>query len=82
MTRRQYPCIGRCTQEQRWAKLPAGQGPRCVVCGNKAHFSVHIEVSWFRGDDEVVKACGYHKSDAGALLTAALSTQHQQGEQA
>lgn len=34
----------------------------CWICGKRAEFKVEIEVNWFRGDDEVVRACAEHKS--------------------
>lgn len=63
-----YPRIGRAEFERRWSKLPQDKGPRCYLCGGKATHHVHVEVSYFRGDDEVFKACANHTKDARALL--------------
>lgn len=66
-----YPRIGRCDAEHRWSKQPPHEGPRCAICGGKAVFKAHVEVSWFRGDDSVVKVCIDHKkADPAALLAA------------
>jgi hypothetical protein len=67
---REYP-RSTATKERAWAKLPEHEGPRCTICGRKALFKVVVEVSWFRGDDEVFKACDEHRSHhAQALLDA------------
>lgn len=70
MTRRQYPRIGRIDHQSRWAKLPANEGPRCIVCGAKATHKVHVEFDIFRGDDEVMRACIDHSVDVRALVSA------------
>ena len=62
-----YPCIGstiklkvpdlrRCGRS-----INEKQGKRCWICGEKATVRNDIQVSWFRGDDEVVYACEAHK---------------------
>lgn len=33
----------------------------CNVCGDPARWTVCIETSWFRGDDDVVKTCDGHR---------------------
>ena len=70
MSCRQYPKIGRCDPQRRWIALPENEGPRCILCGSKATHSVHIEFSYFRGEDEVVMACAGHSKDAHALAAA------------
>jgi hypothetical protein len=38
-----------------------GRGARCSVCGELASYRVEIQVSIFRGDDEVENRCEAHK---------------------
>lgn len=47
---------------------PRSQGVVCKACGEPARFKSHVEVSWFRGEDEVVWSCAAHNRDARALL--------------
>lgn len=49
---------------------PRSQGVQCSVCGEPAQFKSHIEVSWFRGEDEVRWSCDKHKRDAESHGTA------------
>lgn len=77
MSGRKYPRIGHARDmRKKWTKLdkrtravvPVNNAPRCVVCGQPATHMVDVEVNWFRGDDEVRKACADHKDDAAALI--------------
>lgn len=43
---------------------------KCIVCGTHAQFKVTIETNIFRGDDEQVKSCEFHKNDINQLLKA------------
>jgi len=38
--------------------------PPCEVCGAPASHKVDIQVSWFRGDDEVMVLCSEHREKA------------------
>lgn len=69
MSRRQYPRIGSSTFRPKWAEQPKG-APKCYVCGNPATHRVCVEFDIFRGDDELVNACGEHCKDANALAQA------------
>ena len=69
MSRHQYPRIG----AQRGYGIQNGKprkGPPCIVCGAESCCKVDIEISYMRGDDEVVHACQAHKDDAAALWAA------------
>lgn len=76
MSGRTYPCIGGSRDMRRKWTLKAGprkgqsvhNRPRCVACGAEAEFIVDVQVNWFRGDDEVLKACGQCRGDATKLL--------------
>lgn len=57
MSRREYPRIG---------SDRAIKGKRqCHCCRNIAARKVEIQVSWFRGDDEVLQLCDLHYSFVG-----------------
>lgn len=58
---RNYPRIGEIE------KRPKNTSERCR-CGVIAKYRVHIQVDWFRGDDEVEWACETHKRDVDFLL--------------
>ena len=60
-----YPRIG--STSKKWPD-PKKQGPKCSACGARSFYRVEIQVNWFRGDDEVAKACEVHKADFVALL--------------
>lgn len=62
MSKRQYPRLGSSKHMKAWQNMPERARPRCEVvgCGCAATHKVEIEVSWFRGDDVVAKACGNH----------------------
>lgn len=62
MSRNLYPRIG----ESRKGK----HGGKCSACGKRGEFRVDIEVSYMRGDDEVVWACDEHRKDVGALTAS------------
>jgi hypothetical protein len=70
MSRHDYPRIGRVDAKPAWQKIKEGTGPKCDVrgCGCTARVKVQVEVSVFRGDDEVRKACETHKNAAAELL--------------
>lgn len=68
-----YPRVGSSAKRPRWVdhwkrQPTTSSGPRCHACGAPALFRVDIEVSWFRGDDIVTKACEQHRNDVHALL--------------
>ena len=45
--------------------------PLCCICGAVATWTVTVQVSWFRGEDEDRKVCDEHRSAAAdALLKA------------
>lgn len=44
-----------------------GRGARCDLCDEAATHKVEIEVSWFRGDDEVYHVCQAHRPDRREL---------------
>ena len=62
MTMCNYPKIG--LVERR----PKNTSARCR-CGTIGKYQIHIQVNWFRGDDEVVWACEGHKKDVEFLIT-------------
>lgn len=82
MSNRDYPRIGsRRDMRAKWGHkiikrrhqpdeiIPNEKTPcRCIACGAPAMWRVDVEVNWFRGDDEVVKACTPHSKDAAALI--------------
>ena len=57
-----YPVIGRVENK------PKSRGVFCKACGEPATCKVHIEVSWFRGEDEVYWSCDNHKNDVKAFF--------------
>ena len=59
---KKYPIIGRTENRERNTQA------KCVACGDIGKYRVHIEISWFRGEDEVLWACKDHKNDADLLL--------------
>lgn len=71
MSRRDYPRV-EAKPQPRWKQLAASgkTGPTCsaIDCKHPATHRVDIEVSWFRGEDEVGRACDMHINDAHALL--------------
>jgi hypothetical protein len=69
VSRRRYPRIGSTKFRPKWAEQPKG-APKCCVCGAPATHRVCVEFDIFRGDDEVVNACGDHSKDADALAQA------------
>jgi hypothetical protein len=81
MSRRQYPRIGSSAYRPKWAEQPKG-APKCCVCGAPATHRVCVEFDIFRGDDEMVNACGEHSKDAKALATAWVKAHPATGEQA
>lgn len=66
MSKRKYPRIG----ASKAITPQKGQMLLCIVCGAPATHRLELEVNWFRGDDETVRACATHKDDAAALLAA------------
>ena len=40
-----------------------GKGKICIVCKRRTTDTANIEVSYMRGDDEVVPACREHSKD-------------------
>lgn len=49
--------------------------PMCCICGQVAHWSVTVQVSWFRGEDEVREVCEAHKqTPANDLLASEPKT--------
>ncbi len=74
MSKRQYPYISARN------KLP--RIPRCVICGAAACSRITVQVSYFRGDDEVFDACEKHmRSTAEELIeAAAIAQQRGSGE--
>jgi hypothetical protein len=63
----QYPRVGRVFREN-----VRGRGPRSIccacgkpVCEGEALIRADIQVSWFRGDDEVLK--GHNSCSAGGV---------------
>ena len=52
-----YPCIG-AFRKMRGA--PNSHG-RCACCDNYATHRMDVQVSWFRGEDEVYQVCREHK---------------------
>lgn len=50
-----YPRIGQ--TEKRFKNT----APNCKICKGIGKYRVHIEVDWFRGDDEVEWRCEEHK---------------------
>lgn len=81
MSSRTYPRLGRCRDMRKKWTLQAGKRkgqsvnnrPRCAGCGAEAEFIVDVEVNWFRGDDEAVKACGQCRGDANKLLAGSAA---------
>jgi len=63
-------------------KLSPRTTSKCVVCGEQAKFKQFIEVSWFRGDDEVVLVCNDHwkvpKGDYKSWLESIYHTDNPQ----
>lgn len=43
-------------------RLKGGGGGRCRACDKPATHRITIQVSWFRGDDEVLRVCPEHKA--------------------
>lgn len=56
-----YPVIGRIDSHKK------NTSAKCK-CGELGTAKVHIEVSWFRGEDEVIWACNEHKLHPNYLL--------------
>lgn len=57
-----------------WRPPLSNSEARCLLCGAVPAGLVHIQVSWFRGDDEVVRCCRpcSRKSDAAERLLRCL----------
>ena len=56
-----YPCIGRTENRQK------NTNAQCR-CGEIGIARVHIQVNWFRGDDEIKWACTKHLRSFDFLL--------------
>lgn len=46
------------------------QGYPCLICGRMTLGGWWVQVSWFRGDDEIAQACYEHIKNRGAVLEA------------
>lgn len=64
---KKYPAIG--------SKKPAKNlgGLPCIICGAPTTGKVEIEVSYFRGDDEVVRVCDVHQKQHDKEILEALT---------
>lgn len=62
---KKYPAIG----HKRKPKNPGGLP--CIVCGVVTTGKVDIEVNYFRGDDDQVRACELHQTKHDAEILAA-----------
>ena len=77
---REYPRLGYVSKRSQWQINPKS-APRCDVtdCPNNAAYRVDIQVNWFRGEDEVARACEAHKTSMTELL-AGLDKQEAERE--
>jgi len=55
MTKRRYPRLGALE------RLRPRETLLCDCCSDAAVTKLWIQVSWFRGDDEVILTCGHHR---------------------
>lgn len=62
MSKSKYPRIGRVEKREKNTRATC-------KCGALGICKVHIQISYMRGDDEVLWACNDHKRDAAFLLT-------------
>ena len=62
-----YPAIGVKKKPKNSGGLP------CIICGAITTGKVDIEMSWFRGDDEQIRACEAHQKDDKSLLDAYMN---------
>lgn len=76
---RQYPRFGGILKRPN-PKAGPKDGKPCVVCGKMTTGKCEIQVSWFRGDDEIAYACSDHISDANAVLAGYLNPKPQEGD--
>ena len=64
-----YPVIVKRIKQNPLAQI--GQGKPCTVCGIPTTGKIEIEVSYMRGDDELVACCGLcQKATDKELITA------------
>ncbi len=64
---KQYPRIGQLQKKDKNTQAKC----RCGEIGKR---KVHIQVSWFRGEDEVVWSCMNHRNDVDYLLGSDTNT--------